>query len=203
MKPYMKVSLAALAIGVGVWVGSVYNDRASGAGTIQPGTADDPVVTKSYVDQQIQQALNGKLPSGNSNTGKGTNSPTGNATSPSTGNSSAGTGSASASGSSTDPGLPPLASGATDVVEIVTVKPGQQLLGKSGAEFIVRSGKAVIVSEGKNGVADLTDGVDLTNGQAAPTNHLLSFPRDGRGITVLDGNKYSLTVMVRGGYTLK
>ncbi|MNW68495.1 hypothetical protein D3C74_472750 [compost metagenome] len=61
----------------------------------------------------------------------------------------------------------------------------------------------MIVSEGTNGVADLTDGIDLTNGQAAPTNHLLSFPRDGRGITVLEGNKYSLTVMVRGGYTLK
>ncbi|MBR2565051.1 MAG: hypothetical protein IKE29_10560 [Paenibacillus sp.] len=201
MKPYMKVSLAALTIGVGVWIGSVYNDTATGAGTIQPGTADDPVVTKSYVDQQIQQALGGKLPSGNSSTGNGTNSSSGNTTSPSTGNGSAATG--NAGGSSKDPELPPLATGATDNVEIVTVKPGQQLLGKSGAEFIVRSGKAVIVSEGKNGVADLTDGVDLTNGQAAPSNHLLSFPRDGRGITVLDGNKYSLTVMVRGGYTLK
>ncbi|WP_427052078.1 hypothetical protein [Paenibacillus sp. TC-CSREp1] len=201
MKPYMKVSLAALAIGAGVWIGAVYNDTATGAGTIQPGTADDPVVTKSYVDQQIQQALGGKLPSGNS-TSNGTSSNTGSTPGTSTGNNgSAGTGSTGVS--STDPGLPPLVSGATDAVEIVTVKPGQQLLGKSGAEFIVRSGKAVIVSEGTNGVADLTDGVDLTNGQAAPTNHLLSFPKDGRGITVLDGNKYSLTVMVRGGYTLK
>lgn len=200
MKPYMKVSLAALAIGVGVWVGAVYNDTAIGAGTSQPGTADDPVVTKSYVDQQIQQALGGKLPAAGSNAGSNTNSGTGNEGT-STGNGSASTG--SAGGSSTDPGLPPLVSGAADAVEIVMVKPGQQLLGKSGAEFIVRSGKAVIVSEGKNGVADLTDGVDLTNGQAAPTNHLLSFPKDGRGITVLDGNKYSLTVMVRGGYTLK
>ncbi|MBB6021662.1 hypothetical protein HNR77_002757 [Paenibacillus sp. JGP012] len=188
MKAYMKVSLAALAIGAGVWIGAVYNDTAKGAGTIQPGTADDPVVTKSYVDQQIQKALGG----GSAGTGSGAS--TGN-------NGSAGTG--STGGTSTDSGLPPLVSGAADAVEIVTVKPGQQLLGKSGAEFIVRSGKAVIVSEGTNGVADLTDGVDLTNGQAAPTNHLLSFPKDGRGITVLDGNKYSLTVMVRGGYTLK
>jgi hypothetical protein len=201
MKPYMKVSLAALTIGVGVWVGAVYNGTAIGAGTIQPGTADDPVVTKSYVDQQIQQALGGKLPASNG-TSNGTSGNTGTNPSTSTGNNgSAGTG--NTGGSSTDPGLPPLVSGATDAVEIVTVKPGQQLLGKSGAEFIVRSGKAVIVSEGINGVADLTDGIDLTNGQAAPTNHLLSFPKDGRGITVLDGNKYSLTVMVRGGYTLK
>lgn len=185
MKPYMKVSLAALAIGVGVWVGSVYSNTAIGAGTIQPGTADDPVVTKSYVDQQIQKALNG-----------GTNAGSGS----SAGNNSGSTGTGSTGG---DTSLPPLESGASDAVEIVTVKPGQQLIGASGAEFIVRSGKAVVVSEGTNGVADLTDGVDLTNGQAAPTNHLLSFPRDGRGITVLDGNKYSLTVMVRGGYSLK
>ncbi len=188
MKPYMKVSLAALAIGVGVWVGSVYSNTAIGAGTSQPGTADDPVVTKSYVDQQIQKALGG-----GTNTGSGNSSGSNNG--------SAGTGNSGSTGGDTS--LPPLVSGASDAVEIVTVKPGQQLIGKSGAEFIVRSGKAVIVSEGTNGVADLTDGIDLTNGQAAPTNHLLSFPRDGRGITVLEGNKYSLTVMVRGGYTLK
>ncbi|WP_315793812.1 hypothetical protein [Paenibacillus sp. BIC5C1] len=185
MKPYMKVSLAALAIGVGVWVGSVYSNTAIGAGTSQPGTADDPVVTKSYVDQQIQKAMGGSA-----NTGSGSTS----------GSNSGSTGTGSTGGDTT---LPPLVSGASDAVEIVTVKPGQQLIGTSGAEFIVRSGKAVIVSEGTNGVADLTDGVDLTNGQTAPTNHLLSFPRDGRGITVLDGNKYSLTVMVRGGYSLK
>ncbi|UPK43490.1 hypothetical protein [Paenibacillus pabuli] len=197
MKPYMKVSLAALAIGVGVWVGSVYSNTAIGAGTSQPGTADDPVVTKSYVDQQIQQALGGKISTGSGNTNSGGNNA---GTSNTSGANNGSTGTGTTGGDTT---LPPLVSGATDAVEIVTVKPGQQLIGASGAEFIVRSGKAVIVSEGTNGVADLTDGVDLTNGQAAPTNHLLSFPRDGRGITVLDGNKYSLTVMVRGGYSLK
>ncbi|PQP84569.1 hypothetical protein C0Q44_08435 [Paenibacillus sp. PCH8] len=199
MKSYMKVSLAALAIGVGVWVGSVYSNTAIGAGTSQPGTADDPVVTKSYVDQQIQQALGGKISTGSGNTNSGGNNSSGTGNPSGNNNGSTGTGSTGG-----DTSLPPLVSGASsDAVEIVTVKPGQQLIGKSGAEFIVRSGKAVIVSEGTNGVADLTDGIDLTNGQAAPSNHLLSFPRDGRGITVLEGNKYSLTVMVRGGYTLK
>lgn len=197
MKPYMKVSLAVLAIGVGVWVGSVYSNTAIGAGTIQPGTADDPVVTKSYVDQQIQQALGGKISTGSSNTSSGADSNAGN------GSNTGSTGTGNTSNTGGDTTLPPLVSGASDALEIVMVKPGQQLIGATGAEFIVRSGKAVIVSEGTNGVADLTDGVDLTNGQEAPNNHLLSFPKDGRGITVLDGNKYSLTVMVRGGYSLK
>ncbi|SDK87681.1 hypothetical protein SAMN05428961_10374 [Paenibacillus sp. OK060] len=197
MKPYMKVSLAALAIGVGVWVGSVYSNTAIGAGTIQPGTADDPVVTKSYVDQQIQQALSGKISTGSGNTSSGADSNAGN------GSNTGSTGTGNSSNTGGDTTLPPLVSGASDALEIVMVKPGQQLIGATGAEFIVRSGKAVIVSEGTNGVADLTDGVDLTNGQEAPNNHLLSFPKDGRGITVLEGNKYSLTVMVRGGYSLK
>lgn len=197
MKPYMKVSLAALAIGVGVWVGSVYSNTAIGAGTIQPGTADDPVVTKSYVDQQIQQALGGKISTGSGNTSSGADSNAGN------GSNTGSTGTGNPGNTGGDTTLPPLVSSASDALEIVMVKPGQQLIGATGAEFIVRSGKAVIVSEGTNGVADLTDGVDLTNGQEAPNNHLLSFPKDGRGITVLDGNKYSLTVMVRGGYSLK
>ncbi|OPG94943.1 hypothetical protein B2I21_28905 [Chryseobacterium mucoviscidosis] len=197
MKPYMKVSLAALAIGVGVWVGSVYSNTAIGAGTIQPGTADDPVVTKSYVDQQIQQALGGKISTGGGNTSSGADSNAGN------GSNTGSTGNGNSSSTGGDTALPPLVSGASDALEIVMVKPGQQLIGATGAEFIVRSGKAVIVSEGTNGVADLTNGVDLTNGQEAPNNHLLSFPKNGRGITVLDGNKYSLTVMVRGGYSLK
>jgi len=197
MKPYMKVSLAALAIGVGVWVGSVYSNTATGAGTIQPGTADDPVVTKSYVDQQIQKALGGGISTETGNAGNAANA----ANAASTGSNASSSANAGSAGSSTE--LPPLASGASEALEIVTVKPGQQLIGSTGTEFIVRSGKAVIISEGTNGVADLTDGVDLINGQAAPMNHLLTIPKEGRGIQVVEGNKYSLTVMVRGGYTLK
>ncbi|WP_246246790.1 hypothetical protein [Paenibacillus lemnae] len=135
----------------------------------QPGTADDPVVTKSYVDQQIQKALGG-----------GTTQPT-NPTTP----------------DSTSPDQD------ANEVQIVSLRPGKILIGEAGAEFIVRSGIAVIYTEDKDGVADLTDGKDLVNGQSAPKNHLLSFPRDGRGIQVKDGQTQGLVVMVRGGYTVK
>ncbi|MNY55484.1 hypothetical protein D3C86_1914670 [compost metagenome] len=83
------------------------------------------------------------------------------------------------------------------------MKPGQTLIAGAGAEFIVRAGKAIIYSQDSNGVADLTDGADLANGLAAPSNHLLSFPRDGRGIAVQEGQTLGLVVMVRGSYTLK
>lgn len=61
MKTTWKVAAAAMLISGGIWAGSLLNEKVEGAGvTNQPGTADDPVVTKSYVDQQIQQALKGE-----------------------------------------------------------------------------------------------------------------------------------------------
>ncbi|MFI2857122.1 hypothetical protein ACH6EH_08250 [Paenibacillus sp. JSM ZJ436] len=132
----------------------------------QPGTADDPVVTKSYVDQQIQKALGG-------------------------------------GGATPNPAEPTAPAVDPNAVNIVTLKPGQILIGKAGAEFIVRSGLAVIYTQDQDGVADLTDGKDLVNGETAPKNHLLSFPRDGRGIQVKQGQSQSLVVMVRGGYAVQ
>lgn len=174
MKTAWKVAAAAVLVGGGIWAGSIMNLTAEGAGvTNQPGTADDPVVTKSYVDQAIQQAIKGG----------GTSTTPTTPTTPSTNE---------GSGGSSDDGI-----------TIVEVKPGQTLMASAGAEFIVRAGKAVIYSGDANGVADLTDGKDITNGGAVANNHLLSFPREGRGIKVQEGNKYNLTVMVRGGYTVK
>ncbi|MEK5478271.1 hypothetical protein NYE70_15295 [Paenibacillus sp. FSL R5-0407] len=176
MKTAWKVMAAAILIGGGIWAGSLMNLTAEGAGvTNQPGTADDPVVTKSYVDQVIQQAIKG---------GGTTTIPT-TPTSPTTPSTGEGSGSSS------------------DAVSIVDVKPGQTLIASAGAEFVVRAGKAVIYSQDSNGVADLTDGKDIANGGAVANNHLLSFPRDGRGIQVQEGNKYNLTVMVRGGYKIQ
>jgi hypothetical protein len=186
MKSAVKVSMAVVLLGGAVWAGSLMNLTAEGASVgNQPGTADDPVVTKSYVDQQIQKALQGGTVA--------TSLPVATATPTTT----------TAPTASSSPNPPTSAPANSNESVIVDVKPGQTLLGSAGAEFIVRAGKAVIFSQDTNGVADLTDGKDLGNGVSAPTNHLLSFPRDGRGITVQDGQTLGLVVMVRGGYTLK
>lgn len=175
MKNSHKLTMAIVLVSSGIALGSIFNITAQGAGaTNQAGTVDDPVVTKSYVDQQIQKALGG--------------------------------------GVSTTPTTPPATSQPSDgkdttavenTVSVVTLKPGEKLIAKAGAEFIIRSGKGVVYSADANGVADLTDGKDIANGQSAGNNHLLSFPRDGRGIMVQEGNTYSLIVMVRGGYTIQ
>ena len=176
--------MSAVLLAGGVWAGSLLNTTAEGAGVgSQPGTAEDPVVTKSYVDQQIQKALQGSTITTPTQAPSATTAPAATAsptTAPTQGTGTAG-----------------------NAVEIVDVKPGQTLIAGAGAEFIVRAGKAIIYSQDANGVADLTAGADLANGVAAPSNHLLSFPRDGRGITVQDGQTLGLVVMVRGTYTLK
>ncbi|KHF31539.1 hypothetical protein CM49_06241 [Paenibacillus sp. P1XP2] len=188
MRKLILISATTLTIGAGIALGSIFNITAQGAGSVsQPGTADDPVVTKSYVDQQIQKALGG-----------GGNTPTTPPTNPTT---------------PTSPTTPPTtekpSSGKDETttventVSVVTLKPGEKLIAKAGTEFIIRSGKGVVYSQDTNGVADLTDGKDIANGQAVGNNHLLSFPRDGRGIMVQEGNKYNLIVMVRGGYSIQ
>lgn len=187
MNKGMKVTASAVLLAGGLWAGSLLNITAEGAGVgSQPGTAEDPVVTKSYVDQQIQKALQGGNVSAPTQAPSATTAPA--ATAAPTKAPASGTGDTGTAGNAS---------------EIVDVKPGQTLIASAGAEFIVRAGKAVIYSQDTNGVADLTDGVDLANGAAAPMNHLLSFPRDGRGITVANGQTLGLVVMVRGGYTLK
>ena len=164
MKNIWKISGVSVLLGGALVAGALMNgpvDSASVNNT--PGTADDPVVTKSYVDQQIQKALGG-----------------GSVTPPAGGNTSSG-----------------------ESIQIVLLNPGKRLIAKEGTEVIVRSGNAVMYSQDKDGAADLTDGVDLTNGKAVPKNHLISFPRDGRGMEVKSGNTGKLVLMVRGGYVIQ
>lgn len=150
--------VAAILIGAGVWVGVNFTsplEAESNART--PGSAEDPVVTKSYVDEQLAKAGGGS-----------TETP-----------------------------------GANTALEVVTVPAGKTLMAGQGTEVIVRVGKAIAYSSDASGIADLTGGTDLTKGKAVPTNHLLLFPREGRGILPDPNQKNGLTVLVKGNYTLQ
>ena len=77
---------------------------------------------------------------------------------------------------------------------------GQSLIGGEGAEIILRSGEAAAIATGKNGVSDMTDGRDISAGQAIGLNHHLLVPRaDGRGIRV----STEAWVMIRGDYKVQ
>jgi len=138
-------------------------DSVAGADSSKvPGSADDPVVTKSYVDQKIAE-LRGSI--------------------------GAGGGSGSA--------------GAVAKLEVVTVPVGKTIYVQAGGELIVRTGKAVAVSSDANGLSDMTDGVDIPPGKPVGNNHLILFPRDGRGVKAAPDSKVDLIVLVRGGYEVK
>nr|WP_240546542.1 hypothetical protein [Paenibacillus artemisiicola] len=155
-----------------MWIGLKLPTLAEGdSASVVPGSVNDPIVTKSYIDKQVADLVKAEL----AKQGGGGGGQTG----------------AGQSGGG----------GGFQQVEVVTVPVGKVLIAKDGAEFIVRAGKAVAYSTDSNGISDLTDGTDITNGKSVPNNHLILFPRGGRGVTPAPGQKTGLTVMVRGTYT--
>jgi hypothetical protein len=88
----------------------------------------------------------------------------------------------------------------TGTYSVVRLTAGQKMLGKAGAEIILRSGEATAIDNGANGVSDITSGADLMTGNAVGLNHLLLVPKDdGRGLQAIT----EAYVMVRGSYTIQ
>ena len=87
-----------------------------------------------------------------------------------------------------------------DSFKVVEMVAGQKMICSAGTELILRMGKANIIATEKGGLADTTDGYDLSNGTSMPSNHFLVVPvADGRGISAVD----NVLVMVKGSYELK
>ena len=69
-----------------------------------------------------------------------------------------------------------------ELFTVVRAEPGTTLIGGASTEIILRAGEATAVT-GVNGLANITTGVDVMNGQAISLNHLLIVPQaDGRGL---------------------
>jgi hypothetical protein len=128
--------------------------------SLQVGSADDPLITKSYLEKFIKDQQ--------------INLQSGNITTPNT----------------------------TANITIIQLQPNQTLYAGAGTEFIVRTGKTVAVSNDENGIPDVTAGKDIAAGQPVENNHMLIFPREGRGIKPAPKNTQDIFVMVRGAYTI-
>jgi len=91
--------------------------------------------------------------------------------------------------------------GSSASFEIVYMEQGRLLIGDKGTEIILRSGIASVVDSGTGGLADVTAGKDITNGEKVSQNHLLIVPRDdGRGVKAETNN---VVLLVKGGYTIQ
>ncbi|WP_250277927.1 hypothetical protein [[Clostridium] colinum] len=82
----------------------------------------------------------------------------------------------------------------------VLVEVGQTIYGKEGTEIILRSGKGNAVIPGAEGIANITNGLEVKNKNTINKNHLLIIPRsDGRGIKVTEKAWF----LVKGDYEIK
>ncbi len=169
---YMKRMGACIVLSACILVGSTY----AGA----PGSKEDPLVTKSYVDDQVkdlQEAM------GQGNYGVLEEQ-------------------LAAQSLLIEELRKQLETTAqpAQTYELITIAAGGTLIAEQGTEMILRAGKANIMGSYNGGVQDVTEGVDLQHGQEAPKYHLLISPRtEGRGLFA----ETEIIVMVRGGYTIQ
>lgn len=155
------------------------------AATSEPGSEGDPLVSKGYVDQQLNILLE-KLRTFQLQNNELTTKI-----------------------AALQTGLDELAAGgagsSSQGYTVVEMTAGQFLLaGEGGVELILRSGQAIAISGiNGDGIADITAGkgtaYDLKSGDALPQNHLLLLPRnDGRGIQA----STNIFILIRGEYTI-
>ncbi|GIP35584.1 hypothetical protein [Paenibacillus sp. J2TS4] len=177
MKSKWTLIVAPALLGVGLWLGSIVTTSADSGTGQQPGTVDDPLVTKSYVDQQIKAITGGSPVTVDNDIEKIKEEILKELK----------------DGSATTPGV-------SQGIQVVELNPGQILYAAPGSEVIVRNGNAVAVSSDDNGIPDVTSGKDLSAGTVVELNHLLLFPREGRGIQSDSSNKEVMFVMVKGNH---
>jgi len=76
---------------------------------------------------------------------------------------------------------------------------GQILVGDEGTEIILRSGTAVAHTEGVDGLANITTGTDVRHGEEIGNNNMLIIPRDdGRGVMATS----NVWLLVKGSYNI-
>jgi len=165
----------------------------------QPGTPEDPLVSRSYVDNRIAEleALVANLVVALEGTysGAANNNGFGNGFMPDDFNLGDFNG-----GEIGLPLLPPPEMtgffAEREMFRVVRAEPGMILIGRSSTEIILRAGEAIITS-GDNGIANVTSGIDLMNGQQVPLNNLMIVPQDdGRGL-IFQTVSY---LMIRGDF---
>jgi len=168
-----------LIICVAVITFSVYGSTSADGVATQPGSVNDPMVTKSYVDEQVKQQVAAQI-NAQVNTEV----------------------TAQIDKLKKDLSTSGGGSGSGAALTVVQLAAGQTLMAGAGSELIVRTGFAIAVSEDNNGIPDVTAGKDIAVKSPIEHNHLLIFPTDQRGIKPDPKKKDPIFVMVRGSYKL-
>lgn len=97
------------------------------------------------------------------------------------------------------PGQPIYITAPAPGFKIVNVPSGKKITG-AGTELILRSGRAKAVEGAGGGLSDLTEGRNLSSGDAVKADHLLlSIKEDGRGVVAESDTIF----LVRGEYKIE
>ena len=176
--------ICAFAITLGILLNSGTNIDAQSAAVGTAGSANDPIVTASYVSRYVREAVDAavsealaNLPNHNNQFGQSNNQHQ------------------TIIQCDCDHGH----GHDTKGYEIIRLTQNQRIHSASGtAEIILRPGAVATVISGNwdLGIADITTGQELLRGDFAPINHLLIIPRaDTRGLVIHSEVAYAL---VRG-----
>lgn len=168
-----KAAIAVSIIAIGILSINVL------ASSNQAGSASDPVVTKSYVDKKISDAL------GKGSSGELSEYQMAFIISEIKESLADEMNSKGAVGASYIP---------------VNVEAGFILIGEEGTEIILRSGQAEGYTEGAEGIVNATTGEEIGNHTKISKNNLLIIPRsDGRGVKCATNSWF----IIKGGYSIK
>ncbi|MBA1334276.1 MAG: hypothetical protein HPY66_1985 [Firmicutes bacterium] len=152
------------------------------AGSFQPGSQEDPLVTQSYVEQrneQLKYYFEQKEQETKSLIDQNR---------------------ARIDALEQRINTQPQGGGTTGELRVVNLTAGQILTGFAGTEIILRGGKATAVQSELGGLSDVTGARDIRQGEVIPDNHLLLVPRsDGRGLKAVN----DCILMVRGQYSIQ
>ncbi|WP_297212941.1 hypothetical protein [uncultured Flavonifractor sp.] len=157
----------------------------------QQGSQSDPLITLSYLEQQVTPSIlsqvDSKISARQTELEEKLAGVTEAYVEEVTGKLSASGG--TGSGSQTGGGA----------YQVVTLTPGQTLTGGAACEFLLRTGTATCVSDSSPGLVDMTDGSTLAGGGSLKANHLYLGTIEGRGVKA----STAVTLMVRGSYTIQ
>ena len=85
-----------------------------------------------------------------------------------------------------------------DSLQVVSLHAGEAIVGEAGTEMILRSGEVSVLASASGGLADLTSAQDLGDGDMIHPNHLLLVPRtDQRGVLA----STDAVLLVRGAFS--
>ena len=172
------------------------------AGSSTPGTVNDPIVTKSYVDMKVGE-LQTLLTEMIGQSGTATTQPLTTEGAMSEAEIKAYIDQQLSLRLAAELGANTSGDQPATLFTVVEAVNGQRLIAGASAELILRAGSGTVIAGAEgDGLADLTSGEDLQGGEEVPKQHHLLVSRDdGRGLLISsEGTSY---ILVKGDYTLE